>query len=42
MYKQAEDYDQDTQKYISKRHNAATWLINSIEQRRSTIKKVVE
>jgi len=42
MYKQAEDYDQETQKYISKRLNAATWLINSIEQRRSTIKKVVE
>ena len=42
IYKQAEGYDQETQKYINKRLNAAAWLINSIEQRRSTIKKVVE
>ena len=42
MYKEAADFDKDTQKYISKRLSAASWLINSIEQRRSTIKKVVE
>ncbi len=42
IYKNAEEYDKDTQKYINKRLSAASWLINSIEQRRSTIKKVVE
>jgi len=42
IYKNAEDYDKDTQKYIRKRLNAASWLINSIEQRRTTIRRVVE
>ena len=42
IYKQADGYDQETQKYINKRLSAASWLISSIEQRRNTIKKVVE
>ncbi len=42
LYRQVADFDADTQKYIKKRLTAATWLINSIEQRRETIRKVVE
>jgi RNA polymerase sigma-54 factor len=42
LYRQAADFDADTQKYIKKRLTAASWLINSIEQRRETIRKVVE
>lgn len=42
LYRQAASFDDDTQKYIKKRLSAATWLINSIEQRRETIRKVVE
>ena len=42
LYRQAASFDDDTQRYIKKRLNAATWLINSIEQRRETIRKVVE
>ncbi len=42
LYKDAEGYDKDTQKYINKRLSAASWLINSIEQRRTTIRRVVE
>ena len=42
LYRQAADFDADTRKYIKKRLTAASWLINSIEQRRETIRKVVE
>ena len=41
-YKHPENFDGKTKKYITKRLSAAAWLINSIEQRRSTIRKVVE
>lgn len=42
IYRQSDSYDSATKKYIHQRLNAATWLINSIEQRRTTIKQVVE
>ena len=41
-YRQLETYDKKTQKYIAGKLSAATWLLNSIEQRRQTIIKVVE
>ncbi|MCR5438466.1 MAG: RNA polymerase factor sigma-54 [Selenomonas sp.] len=41
-YQHAESFDAETRKYITKRLNAAAWLINSIEQRRTTIRQVVE
>ena len=42
VYRQMENYDKKTQKYIAGKLSAATWLLNSIEQRRHTIIKVVE
>ena len=42
IYQQADAYDDKTKKYISQRLSAAAWLINSIEQRRETIRHVVE
>ena len=42
LYRQADQFDDSTRKYIAKRLNAAAWLINSIEQRRQTICQVVE
>lgn len=42
LYRQADQFDDSTRKYIAKRLNAAAWLINSIEQRRQTICHVVE
>ena len=41
-YQHAEGFDAETRKYITQRLNAAAWLINSIEQRRKTIRHVVE
>lgn len=41
-YQHAEGFDAETRKYITQRLNAAAWLINSIEQRRTTIRHVVE
>ncbi|SFT72663.1 RNA polymerase, sigma 54 subunit, RpoN/SigL [Selenomonas sp. GACV-9] len=41
-YQHAESFDEKTRKYITQRLNAAAWLINSIEQRRTTIRHVVE
>lgn len=41
-YQHAESFDAETKKYITQRLNAAAWLINSIEQRRRTIRQVVE
>lgn len=41
-YQHAESFDAETRKYITQRLNAAAWLINSIEQRRTTIRQVVE
>ena len=41
-YQHAESFDAETRKYITQRLNAAAWLINSIEQRRTTIRHVVE
>ncbi|MDD6134107.1 MAG: RNA polymerase factor sigma-54 [Selenomonadaceae bacterium] len=41
-YQHAESFDAETRKYITQRLNAAAWLINSIEQRRATIRQVVE
>lgn len=41
-YQHAESFDAETKKYITQRLNAAAWLINSIEQRRTTIRHVVE
>lgn len=41
-YQHAESFDEETRKYISQRLSAAAWLINSIEQRRTTIRHVVE
>lgn len=40
-YRQADQYDAATQKYINGRLRAAEWLIRSIAQRRETIKKIV-
>lgn len=42
IYQQNENFDSKTKKYIHQRLSAAAWLINSIEQRRTTIKAVVE
>lgn len=42
LYRQADTFDKATQKYIANRLHAASWLINSIEQRRATIRRVVE
>lgn len=41
-YQQAESFDKETRQYINQRLSAAAWLINSIEQRRRTIRHVVE
>lgn len=41
VYRKAESFDAETRKYITQRLNAASWLINSIEQRRTTIRRVV-
>lgn len=41
-YKKAAYADEEAQKYIRGRLNSALWLIKSIEERRSTIKKVAE
>lgn len=41
-YQHAESFDEETRKYINRRLSAAAWLINSIEQRRTTIRRVVE
>ena len=41
-YQHAEGFDAETRKYITQRLNAAACLINSIEQRRTTIRHVVE
>ena len=40
IYRNADEYDKQTQKYIKDRLSAATWLLNSIEQRRQTILQV--
>lgn len=42
LYRQSDTFDKKTQKYIASRLRAAAWLINSIEQRRPTIRRVVE
>lgn len=42
LYRQSDSFDKATQKYIASRLRAAAWLINSIEQRRTTIRRVVE
>ena len=42
LYRQSDTFDKATQKYIANRLHAASWLINSIEQRRATIRRVVE
>ena len=42
IYQRNENFDSKTKKYIHQRLSAAAWLINSIEQRRTTIKAVVE
>ncbi|WP_278743000.1 RNA polymerase factor sigma-54 [Mitsuokella jalaludinii] len=42
LYRQSDTFDKATQKYIASRLRAAAWLINSIEQRRTTIRRVVE
>ena len=42
LYRQSDTFDKATQKYIAGRLRAAAWLINSIEQRRTTIRCVVE
>lgn len=42
LYRQSDTFDKATQKYIASRLHAASWLINSIEQRRATIRRVVE
>lgn len=42
MYEQADQFDAQTQKYITGRLHAAEWLIRSIAQRRETIRHVVE
>lgn len=42
LYRQSDTFDKKTQKYIASRLRAAAWLINSIEQRRTTIRRVVE
>ena len=42
LYRQSDTFDKATQKYIANRLHAASWLINSIEQRRTTIRRVVE
>ncbi len=42
MYRNAAGYDENTKKYIGQRLQAAAWLIKSIEQRRQTIRRVVE
>lgn len=42
LYRQSDTFDKKTQKYIASRLSAAAWLINSIEQRRTTIRRVVE
>ena len=42
LYRQADSFDKKTKKYITRRLHAASWLISSIEQRRTTIRHVVE
>ncbi len=42
LYRQADSFDKKTKKYITNRLHAASWLIQSIEQRRTTIRHVVE
>ena len=42
IYQEAAGYDDETQTYIRGRLNAATWLIKSIESRRTTIRHVAE
>lgn len=42
LYRQSDTFDKATQKYIAGRLRAAAWLINSIEQRRTMIRRVVE
>ncbi|MGN0949283.1 MAG: RNA polymerase factor sigma-54 [Mitsuokella sp.] len=42
LYRQADAFDKKTKKYITSRLHAASWLISSIEQRRTTIRHVVE
>ncbi len=42
LYRQADSFDKKTKKYITNRLHAAFWLIQSIEQRRTTIRHVVE
>lgn len=41
-YQHAEAFDEKTRRYVNQRLNAAAWLIGSIEQRRTTIRHVVE
>ena len=41
-YQHAESFDEETRRYINQRLSAAAWLISSIEQRRTTIRHVVE
>ena len=41
-YRETEGFDEATRGYIKKRLSAAMWLITSIEQRRMTIRRVVE
>lgn len=42
VYRQAAGYDAETQKYIKEKLAAATWLLNSIEKRRTTLLQVTE
>ena len=42
LYRQSDTFDKKTQKYIASRLRAAARHINSIEQRRTTIRRVVE
>ena len=41
-YRETDGFDEATRSYIQKRLSAASWLITSIEQRRTTIRRVVE
>lgn len=42
LYREVEQYDPDTRKYVSGRIRAALWLIQCIEQRKATIRRVME
>ena len=42
VYREHADFDPDTRKYIEQRLNSAVWLLKSIEQRRQTLRHVVE